>query len=237
VTGRPGDLCRWQRLLYGSANREGRNVTMKIAPALAEILSPAYGPCAEFSRNCGEMRWNPKEGHVPRGFLGACGDQSEVELILVVAEPGDPHHGESHSGLDSAYSYATAAFRTGKDQFHRNIRAILDMCWPNLSFEQQLRKFWLTESVLCSARSEGGSVSRTASKACGQRYLLAQLALFPQSLVVALGSKAQDRLRSIGANGFIPVWAAAPPGCNRPEARESWKIIPAELERRRRRSL
>jgi hypothetical protein len=213
-----------------------QEIKVKIAPNLARVLSPAYGPCAEFSVNCGEMRWNPSAGHVPRGFLGACGDQSEVDLILVVAEPGDPHHGESHSGLDSAYTYATTAFRMGKDQFHRNIRQILDMCWPDIAFEQQLRKFWLTESVLCSARNEGGSVSRKASMACGQRYLLAQLALFPQALVVALGGKAKDRLRAIGVRDFVPVWAAAPPGCNRPEAFESWQTIPAELERRRGRS-
>ena len=76
------------------------------------------------------MRWNPPAGHVPRGFLGAAGDLSEVELVLVFAEPGDPHFGECHTGLKSAYDYATYGFGTGKDLFHRNVRHILDLCWP-----------------------------------------------------------------------------------------------------------
>jgi hypothetical protein len=128
------------------------------------------------------------------------------------------------------------AVRTGKDLFHKNVRKILDACWPGTPFEQQMRKAWLTESVLCSARAEGGSVSKCASIACGRRYLLAQLALFPHALVVALGGKARDRLRAVGVRDFIDVWAAAPPGCNNPKAHESWKRVPVELEQRRRNS-
>ncbi len=149
------------------------------------------------------------------------------------AEPGDPHLGERHTGLESAYEYATLGFGGGKDLFHRNVLKILSMCWPELSFEQQLRKAWLTESVLCSARKEGGSVSVAASRACGRRYLLAQLAEYPSALVVALGKKAQSRLLALGFRSFLPVFAAAPPGCNRREALASWAKIPAELERRR----
>lgn len=96
---------------------------------------------------------------MPRGFLGAAGSLEEVELVMVFAEPGDPHEGERHEGMTTAYDYATFGFSTGKDLFHRNVREILSLCWPEMSFEQQMRKVWLTESVLCSARKEGGSVS------------------------------------------------------------------------------
>jgi hypothetical protein len=89
---------------------------MKLHPSLSEILLPAYAPCADFSNACNEMRWIPEAGHVPRGFLGACGDLSDVELILVFAEPGDPHFGETHTGLASAYDHAMMAFCTGKAQ-------------------------------------------------------------------------------------------------------------------------
>jgi hypothetical protein len=205
---------------------------MKLSPSVTKILSPAYGPCPEFAQACSEMRWDPNAGHTPRGFIGACGDLSEVELILVVAEPGDPHDEEQHSGLESAYEYSIMAFRTRKDRFHSNVMKILDMCWPDISFEQQMRKVWLTESVLCSARKEGGHVSSSSSKACGQRYLLSQLALFPGALVVALGSKARDRLRGLGFTDFISAYAAAPPGCNMPGALESWKQVPIEIGRR-----
>jgi hypothetical protein len=220
---------------------------VKLSPSLEKILSPAYR-CTEFDRACrGEMRWRPKEGHVPRGFLGACGEAAEVELILVFAEPGDPHAEEDYdeayekdrSGrivLDRVYKYATHAVEIGHDQFHRSLRYVLDMCWPNTSFERQLRKVWLTDTILCSAPSEGGGVSRSAVGACGRGYLLDQLALFPKALVVAVGSKAQQRLRLLNkreGTDFIHVQSTAPPGCNYRGSRESWERIPIELRRRR----
>lgn len=207
--------------------------SMKLNPNLSSILAPAYVPCVEFQRACTEMRWKPGQGHVPRGFCGATGALEDVELVLVFAEPGDPQEAECHTGLESAYIYATSGFATGKDIFYQNVRKILGMCWPNLAFEQQMQKVWLTESVLCSAKKEGGSVSAAASRACGKRYLLAQLSLFPKALVVALGTKAQKRLGDLGGINFISATAVAPPGCNRREAMPSWELISRELQRRR----
>ena len=66
---------------------------VKLSPPLEDILAPAYKPCAEFNPQgaChGEMRWRPNMVMFLAGF-GACGEPSEVELILVFAEPGDPH--------------------------------------------------------------------------------------------------------------------------------------------------
>jgi hypothetical protein len=96
-----------------------------------------------------------------------------------------------------------------------------------------MRKTWLTESVLCSAAKEGGSVPVRVSRACGNRYLLQQLAKFPTALVVALGGKAQRRLRDLGVTTFLAAGAVAPPGCNRKEIRDSWLRIPEALVRRK----
>ena len=96
-----------------------------------------------------------------------------------------------------------------------------------------MRKVWMTESVLCSAKKEGGSVGVSASRSCGERYLRAQLQALSHALVVALGSKAEKRLRDLGINDFLSAYAAAPPGCNRKEAKQSWERIPLELGRRR----
>lgn len=207
---------------------------MTLAPALRSILQPAYGPCPGFAAACTEMRWHPEAGHVPRGFFGAAGEATEVELVLVVAEPGDPNAGEYHAGIETAYDYATEAFRAGRDLFHRNVRSIMDMCWPGMSFDQQSRKVWLTESVLCSAGSEGAHVSQRVSIECGGRYLLPQLRLFPDSLIVALGRKARDRLLRLGidASRFYAASAVAPPEGNKPAARKTWEGIPTRLQSR-----
>jgi len=210
---------------------------MKPNTRITELLDPGYGPCPEFAQACKEMRWQPERGHVPRGFAGATGELSEVELVLVVAEPGEPVQGrDSINGapLESAYYDAMHSFRTGRDLFHRNVRKILDLCWPGMPFDLVMRKVWVTESVLCSATITTGPVSRTACRACGERYLISQLELFPSAVVVTLGTKASDRLTTLGVKGFVSAWSVAPPGCNRKEAADSWLKV-AEAVRARHR--
>lgn len=198
--------------------------------SVLQVLSDAYQPCPAFANVCTTMQWAPAEGHVPRGFCGATGSREEVRLILVCAEPGDPHHGEVHSSTDpmaSAYEYVYNCFKFGKDPFHRNIRTILDMCFPNQSFDQQMKRAWITDSVLCSAKVEMGRVPSRVARECRRRYLEAQLTLFPNAVVGALGAKARDRMR--GIERVIPAIAAAPPGCNRRDARDSWERIAGQV--------
>ncbi len=197
----------------------------KIDARLAAIIAPAYLPCAGFTEPCRQMRYLPGAGHVPRGYLGATGSLDEVELVLVFAEPGDPQPDEQHTGFASAYAYATEGFAKGIDQFHRNVRWILAQCWPHLSFRDQLRRVWLTESVLCSAPIESGSVPVVCERECAKRYLVPQLDLFHGRVIAALGSKAARRMQRAGVSGFIAASAAAPPGANKPGARESWTRI------------
>ncbi|MBI5805706.1 hypothetical protein HZA73_06625 [candidate division TA06 bacterium] len=206
---------------------------MHLNPSILQILAPAYKPCTGFQNSCTEMRWQPENGHVPRGFAGAGGELDEIELILVFAEPGNPHEQEIHSDMNTAYEYATKCFKQGKDQFHQNVRTILDMCWRDLDFDHQMRKTWLTDSVLCSAKIECGGISSSASRECIKNYLMPQLALLPNALVVALGNKAQNRLKTTGYFNFRSAVAAAPPGCNRRNAYASWEQIAIEIKRRR----
>ena len=70
--------------------------------------------------------------------------------------------------------------------------------WPKSTLDEQLNRTWLTESVLCSAKVESGSVPLSVERACSTRYLMPQLELFPNARIVALGSKARDRLARIG---------------------------------------
>lgn len=202
----------------------------RLIPALEAVLLPAYAPCMEFAEACRDMCWAPATGHVPRGFCGATSSLSEVQLVLVGAEPGDPHKGENYPAgappvdqLQSAYAYAYECFRSGKDLYHQNMRHILELCWPDESFEQHMRKAWITDSVLCSAAVEGGPVPTNVARACRRRYLDTQIALFPRATVVALGRKAHGRLA--GQPGVIRAFAVAPPGCNFRKAQESWHAV------------
>ena len=201
---------------------------------LRSTLIDAYSPCQEFGGMCHEMRWDPSAGHVPRGFCGASASLDDVRLVLVVAEPGNPHPTERHpstptEAIQSTYAYTLECFRTGTDLFHRNVRSILDLCWPDTSFDIQMTRTWITESVLCSAVTEGGAVRSAVAATCRGRYLDKQLALLPHAVVAALGSKAAKRM---AGREFIAAAAAAPPGCNFRGARESWHAIASEVRRR-----
>lgn len=198
---------------------------------LRQLLHAAYEPGIEFAKTCHDMRWNPAAGHVPRGFCGATGELEDVRLVLVVAEPGDPHVGESHpadpeEALDSTYTYAYRCFRDGKDLFHRNVRLILDLCFPGMEFDEQMRSTWITESVLCSAAKEGGAIRKVVGDTCRSRYLDRQIELLPNAVVAALGSKAAARMRNrVLRQTLVEAFAAAPPGCNIRGARESWERL------------
>jgi len=207
---------------------------ISIDKRLRDVLVSAYEPCGGFVTTCERMRWNPAAGHVPRGFCGATGSLEDVTLVLVVAEPGDPHDGEAHpseplAALESTYNYAYRCFRDSKDAFHRNVRHILSLCWPSLTFEDHMRRTWLTESVLCSAETETGPVPARIASACRVRHLERQLALFPQAVIATLGGKAAKRLAGLN---IVAAGAAAPPGCNQPKVRESWKNLALEVQRR-----
>jgi uracil-DNA glycosylase len=105
----------------------------------------------------------------------------------------------------------------------------LNMCWPGQGFDEQMRRTWITESVLCSAKKEGGHVPVRVGKECRRNYLERQLALFPSAVVAALGSKAANRLAGLDV---VICGAAAPPASVRQDIRESWNAIARELRKR-----
>lgn len=190
---------------------------------IREILSPAYNPCEGFDGECkGEMRWDPSKGHAPRGFCGAEGKLEDVEVIFVFAEPGDPLAEESHSSIEEAISCARDFFEKGIDVMHKNVRLVMDLCWPGMTCDEQMKKCLFTDSVLCSAVVESGPISREIEKECVKRYFLPILKLVPNAKVIAFGNKAQKRLANGGYTDYIAARAVAPPEGNKPQARESW---------------
>jgi len=212
---------------------------------LIRILRPAYAPCPGFRDTCAtHARWGPTLGHVPRGFAGAIGALKEVEIVILVAEPGNPHFVERYPAglsaddlLERAHGYVLNCLAEGRDLFHRNLRFLLDLIHPRDELSQQLRRVWITETYLCSARVEGGSVGTKAETGCAQRYLLPQLQLLQDRPVIALGNKAYRRAKRHASDSIpqiISAWSVAPPGCNKPEAKDSWRKAAALAQSKRR---
>lgn len=194
-------------------------------------LAPSHAKCRHFEGACSSMQWNPSAGHVPRGFCGALGTPSEVWLVLVTAEPGDPLPGETHNGtLQWAMAASLDSLRRRATPFHSNVRLIIDMCFPNTPLEQQLRFVWRTNSVLCSAEIESGPVPIAVVDTCIRAYFLPQIALFPNALVAALGHKAQSRLARHGISAFPALHPSS--RVSTKEKQASWRALAAAVHAR-----
>ena len=200
-----------------------------LAKELAQCLAPAYR-CAALDGACKGMRYRPEHGLFPRGYAGATGSLSDVELVLCIAEPGEPPTNppplldvQAIALPALLAAHVAEAFRSRKSPFHRNVGTLLDCCFPNQSFEERLRRTSITEGVLCSAAKTTGRVPLAVERECASRYLSAQLELLPDAFVVALGRKAERRLKLAGRVPNAAVVAAGPPGGNSKKAKPSWQ--------------
>lgn len=184
------------------------------------------------------MRHDPEHGVYPRGYAGATGTLAEVALVLCVAEPGEPRVGANPLPLVPAAELpgmlaisVARAFQDHKSAFHNNVRFLLDCCWPELNFEAQMRRTWITESVLCSAAKPAGRIPTAVERECVARYLSKQLDLLPNAFVITLGAKAQRRMKLAGRGPDASVVAAGLPGANMPKAKPSWRKAGAAFQR------
>ena len=205
---------------------------------LRGILLPAYEPCRNFSGACaGVATWDPKAGHIPRGFIGALGSLGEIALVLITAEPANPLPGEVHKGanpgdyMERCCKTVYGHFERRASAYHSNIRGIIDDCFPGLSLSDQLRKTWIIDTYLCSAPVVEGKIPPRSEAACAKDYLYPQLELLRGRALVAMGGKARERLARFDGR-FLAVGSPAQRSGNTPSVRETWTKIPGYLASR-----
>ncbi len=145
----------------------------------------------------------------------------------------DPLRQETHiePSVDSVMKFSIECLRHSATPFHKNIRYIMNLCFPQCSFEQQLRRIWRTNSVLCSAPVECGRVSKSVENTCITTYLVRQLSVVPNALVAALGQKAQRRLLAQGIHAISALHPSSRK--SNAEKRASWQALADELRNRR----
>jgi hypothetical protein len=207
-----------------------------MANELFAILAPAY-PCGALKDTCSSMRYDPARGLFPRGYAGATGRLDDVALVLCIAEPGEPSNTADAQPSTVACEVPPlvaestgAAFRDRPSAFHSNVRFLLECCWPGISFEEKLRRSWITEGVLCSATVTTGRVAVSVERECARRYLAAELRLLSNAFVIALGRKAERRLKLADRVPDAVVMAAGLPGGNSRRAKPSWQTAGAAFQ-------
>ena len=208
------------------------------APEIASILQRALAPCPHLAGVCaGHACWDPAHGYLPRGYLGATGRVHDVRLVLATAEPGEPGDGESYEGTPAEMFEAAAARlraalefeRSGAAApFHRNLRKILDYCWPEDPFQSQLAKTWIVPAVLCSPLVPGKPIPRAMETTCDRAYFRRTIDLLGDVFIVALGAKAHARIERGGITAsFVAQHPSARP-VTKPEA--SWAALGAAFQ-------
>ena len=168
---------------------------------LIEVLRCAYLPCSYIDVRCGvcpEAKWAPADGHIPRGFLGATGKLEDVKLVMLFDKPGHPHEEEGKRYgpkarielLRASVQHTYKCFDEEKDSFHQKAKWCIKQLYPCLSFDEQLRHIWITESRLCSNETGGSQRDPT----CAKRYLLPQIKLLRPRVVLVFGVNASEAL-------------------------------------------
>ena len=199
--------------------------------ALVDVLLPAY-TCQHFGK-CPDATWFPSEGHVPRGFLGATRALEEVEVVMVLAEPGPPKDTKPNSEkyehsdddpkatLERVVKFVYGCYDEAIGPPHNHVRWFLECRYGRMLFDEQLRRVWITEARLCSIRRKGKPPMRWYTT-CEAEYLHNQLRTLEHASVVAFGGKAHDSLRRLGWPAIEAI-ALALPGCSQSGARPSWE--------------
>lgn len=205
---------------------------------LIQIFRAAYAPCDGLKNRCkNHIQWDPYNGHMPRGYMCNANDLEKIQLVLVLAEPGNPEPGDECYTIDTPENMITAhnsyVTFSGGGLFHQNIRKIVSLCFPELDFATAKKKVLITESVLCSTpitQTSTGRMPIAVVDECGERYLLKQHELLKNAYWVAVGAKARDRMKRLGIPYNFVISHPAPPEANKSRALHSWQKMAADFQ-------
>ena len=177
------------------------------------ILKEIYGGCVDGRCPCG-LKFDPKEGLVPRGVGGAEGGCNAVELVVVGINPGRPKDDESECSEKKRYAEAWSAppdrkidrlvdettcwthssyageKGEGEGQYHKRLNERLRKILGVNNGENILGRVYFTELVKCSTDGAGvfSPEFRSATRTCATKWLAREIHLFPNiKAVVALG--------------------------------------------------
>ena len=194
---------------------------------------------SEFKALCKKYQvpWSPDKGYEPRWFAGP--EVSPPRYLIVMAEPA-PISATEESHLLPAVTTVNWLegynFKLPEHYWRLNVQALFREMWPDETSGMMNKHvggtcaFWMSlphgKTTL--------AVPRELEAFFVESYLLKILAMCANTELIAAGGKASARLSRYN----IPhhkCWAFTRPGCNRAEAKRSWRRLGQELRQRARR--
>jgi len=222
---------------------------------ILNILREVHTPCPHLAKCNADwshkvtnpLLWQPERGFVPCSFFGAFGEPDEVQLVIVIAEPSNnpletfPADAKGPELLTAVTENSYQHVVNGAEPYHQRLRRILELLLGSSSLPEQLRRTWVMSSVLCSIPKPLSSTSEVPSGVearCSSSYLFPALRLFRNAEVVALGTKAYNRLQRLAQRPDAPEALAQVIPAMHPSARpidnpeQSWRRAAAEFSER-----
>lgn len=206
-----------------------RAVTSSLSPGHAPILALHEEMKAdwEFERLCraNGLPWDFEAGYEPRGYNGP--PPADVRVLLFMAEPGAITATEATNlqpAINQAPLIGNHDLRLLEHYWRANALELCRSIWPTNTGAMAMAHLGRTCSFWMSLPpgAQTAAVPSAVVRYFSSRYLKRLLALFPGAVVISAGGKAKKRLQRIGVESEH-CWAFTRPGCNRAEARESWR--------------
>lgn len=184
------------------------------------------GLCKKYS-----IPWAPDSGYEPRWFAGP--EASPPRFLIVMAEPAPISKTEESHLLPAVAAVRWLDgydFKLLEHYWRLNVKALFREVWPEETSSMMNRHvggtcaFWMSlphgKTTL--------AVPRELEEFFIEKYFLEILELCAKSELIAAGGKASTRLSRYS----IPhrtCWAFTRPGCNRAEAKASWRHLGQSL--------
>ena len=174
-----------------------------------------------------------EKGHSPRHVAGNLANPSEVEIILLLAEPASDPWPEEVNGNEATWiedvmcdGVGKGGSRIGYDElaqrnFEGNPRDFLMMVWPEATFSERMQKTIITNSFWMQAHASSGTIPAEAEREFG-RHLKSFVSIFPNPIVAAAGGKAEKRCKYAGIAHDAWMHSLTPRRSDQDRARETW---------------
>lgn len=208
-----------------------------ISPPVRDYLQGKFSEVMEIAKAY-RLPHDFQRGHRPRHFAGALDKPEQVEVLLILAEPGStPYNWEigrwpdtwlddvcsdgvgQRGGHPFVYDPAHSFDNRYEARFAVWPALFLGQVYPNLSARERMERAIIANSFWMQADASGGRIPRGAERAFAP-ILAGFVDMFPSATVIAAGRKASDRLTLAGCR-HVPMSALTLPEYNKPSAKES----------------
>lgn len=189
---------------------------------------------SSFREQClaGGLPWAPERGYEPRWYNGPAPEKVRVLFLMAEPSPVGPESGQTGPPITSNLWIEPGTSLGPENYWVENFRKLCSHIWPE-GTDSQMNRHVGASCTFWMSLPHGKSTTAVPAPLVAyfmREYLQPFLALFPNAVILAAGSKAHHRLAKLDVE-FESCWAFTRPGCNKKGARDSWEKAGLSIRR------